>query len=249
MESLDILDRVLSCVECSVNASVPPLVPIKKGDTEIYVETSWSCTANHTPGEQIAIHDNNKIESHIVKCIEKKALDFVYIITLCEPVASDFPEPETTLTKLHDDRLVNDVVIGNPDFLDGYPSITVEPLLVEREGFTLTDWLETHPFDIGIWVDATNYNSAYRLMIRLADLVKNGLANSRLAANLFLQEAEISRFDDAQDRNHLLKSATVRFTVKMLRARRRNDVEQSCFEWWLDNSAEANAYLNHLLGQ
>ncbi|RJR13720.1 hypothetical protein C4585_01530 [Candidatus Parcubacteria bacterium] len=247
METLDILDRVVDVIDCSVNATAPPLTPIQKGDTELIVSTEWRCAGNHLPGDYLAIHDNAKLEKHKVRCIQTVSADNIYLITLCDPVASDFNAPEVMIQKLHHNRLVQNIVVGNPDHLSGYPSITVELLNVSREPLTLTDWLETYPFVIGVWVDATHYDEAYRCMIRLATLVKNGLTNARLGSNLFLQETDIASFDDAVDGDHLLKSATVNYSVKMLRRRRRNDIEDSCFEWWFNESPEAAIYLRELM--
>lgn len=249
--TLQIIERVQARIGSVVNATVSPKYPLKKGDTKIIVDRVDTSAQQHFAGQQLAIHDNEEMECHTVKCLKRVDGAFTdYEIHLCQPITQKWGNPETLITKLHHNRMVDDIVLGNPDHLDGYPSITIEPLAVEREPFTLSDWLETTPIDVGIWTDATNYVEAYKLMMHLAGLVKDALASSRFADSLFDQRAEIKSYDGAVDRDHLLKSCTVGFTIKRLVGRRRNDIENEHFDWWMhhqENDPALHAYWETLL--
>lgn len=239
MTALQILDLITCYVDCIVRANTSPVFDLPIGSTQITLDSRRLSKAHYKASESILVRDADKVEPNTIASITQDLLGFTTTLTLATPLQASYLASESTITKTHGNRIVENVVQGNPDHLAGYPSITVESLMVEQEPFTLIDWVETYPFDIGVWVDSSRYEDSYRCMIQLANLIKDSLTTSRIASELFMQTAEITRFDDAQDQDHLLKSATVHFTCKQLQGRRRNDVEQSHFDWWLNESSDA----------
>ncbi len=194
-------------------------------------------------------------------------------------------------------QIIEDIVLGNPDHLDSVPSITIEAKNQTEEPFTLGTVSDTFTFEIGVWMDATNYSDAYTTLLTITDKVQHSLfkkiaplvepvfatvlteaveptdtlimvENSQLAPGslIFIEDAKGTRrhnrvtanlnagvlelafgvghdcvvgdsvvhplvhlydprienisYDDAMDQDHLLKSSTITYTVKLQKPRR-----------------------------
>jgi hypothetical protein len=79
------------------------------------------------------------------------------------------------IEKTFNKNALDDIVLGNPDHLNGYPSITIEAKNMDREPLTLASVSDTYMFEIGVWNDATTYADAYETLLQITDKTRDAL--------------------------------------------------------------------------
>jgi hypothetical protein len=66
-------------------------------------------------------------------------------MVLCEEITATFGGG-SSVQKLYNRQAVEDIVLGNLDHLDNYPSITIEAKTMDREPFTIESVAYQHAF-------------------------------------------------------------------------------------------------------
>lgn len=291
MAALAIIQAIKDMIERHVDARTNLVQDVKVGDGGLWVQRADEFRS----GETIVLKNNDKAEMHVVRCLDE--VKDVPVIVLCEDVTAPFLAAESWVQKTHNQQIIEDIVLGNPDHLDNYPSITIEAKNVTREPFTLGTVSDQFTIEIGTWMDATNYSSAYETLLIITDKVEHSLfkiiaplvkpffatvltanvqstdtiimvENSELApgaiiwienpkgirrmnrvtknldagvlelafgvgfpfltgdavvhplVHLYDPRIESISYDDAQDQDHLLKSSTITYSVKLQKLRR-----------------------------
>ena len=292
MAALGIARAIKDLISCHVDGRGNLTQDAKAGDQGLWLQR----TDEYVAGETIVLRDNDKAEFHTIACI--KEVEKHPVLVLCEDVTAPFVAVDSWVQKTHNKQIIEDIVLGNPDHLDNYPSITIQPKNMIREPLTIETVSDMFTFEIGVWMDATTYTAAYESLLiitdkveralfrRLAPLVEpffatvlsedasgtdtvikvangQGIPNgalillenirgirrhNRVVSNdgngvlvlafgvafpyivgdsvvrplvhLYDPKIESISYDDAQDQDHLLKSSTVAFSVKMQRPRR-----------------------------
>lgn len=116
----------------------------------------------------IILLENDCSEIHQIESIIDRTT-----IKLAEPVQRPFGL-STTIEKVYNGQRV-ETYLGNPPVLPRYPAITIDLISRESESLAIQLMQQTHFLQVSVYVSTESFESSYRLMHDLANMVETML--------------------------------------------------------------------------
>ena len=168
----EVLDSVRRIISRWTITSTPLRVDANSGDTILTVRTAIRFQAGN---QCTLISMDNRGETNLYI---KRIVDPTHI-ELVSPLQYDFPVSENpVLNKTINGLFVQGIYIGDPDPIPFYPAITVNGTGRDSEWITMDSTKEIYNVDINIYVQDSSQEAGYRFLLKMADIVQNGLKSN-----------------------------------------------------------------------
>ncbi len=164
-ELLDSLKRI--CIRWG-DTNTPLLSDANIGDTFLNVYT----THRFRVGDQITIRDNINSQSQfsIVSIIDTQN------IQVSPPVQNIWSITQNAVIhKTHYNNFVQGVYLGQPQNISHFPAITISGKSRNSQWLTLKSTKQSYQVEINIYVQSDNQQQTYRDLMRLTDMIQQGL--------------------------------------------------------------------------
>jgi hypothetical protein len=164
----DILDGLRRVISRWVETVTPIEADVDSGDTLIAVASS----KRFQEGDEVMIESPLEGEPNLV--IEE-IVDMTNI-RLATPVFNDWTTDQNiVLRKLINGQFVEGIYIGDPEVIPKYPAISINGNTIDSEWMTLGSTKERYEFELGVYVEAANYENSYRFLMRTVKAIREGL--------------------------------------------------------------------------
>jgi len=164
----DILDGLRRIVSRWVETVTPIETDVYSGDTLISVASS----KRFQEGDEVMIESPLEGEPNLVveEIVDKTT------IKLATPVFNEWTTDQNiVLRKLINGQFIEGIYIGDPEVIPKYPAISINGNTIDSEWMTLGSTKERYDFELGIYVEAANYEDSYRFLQRMVKTIREGL--------------------------------------------------------------------------
>ena len=164
----DILDSLRRIVSRWVETVTPIESDIVAGDTLIAVGSS----KRFQEGDEVMVESPLEGEPNLVV---EEIVDTI-TIRLATPVFNSWTTDQNiVLRKLINGQFIEGIYIGDPEVIPKYPAISINGHTIDSEWMTLDSTKERYEFELGVYIEAANYEDGYRFLLRMVKTIREGL--------------------------------------------------------------------------
>ena len=164
----ELLDSVRRIVSRWARTVTPLIEDAKPGDTTIKVLS----TRRFSRGDEIVLRNPTKGEAFL---FIEEVID-CETLRLTSPVQFLWQVSESSVAeKTFNQKFVQGIYLGEPDNIPRYPAITVKAVSKESEWLTIDSTSDKFNIQLTIYVQDSNQEDAYRMLLRLTDEIQQGL--------------------------------------------------------------------------